>query len=117
MLLASTCLAQSTLITNKIYIENHGGYGLFINIGADKGDVITLDIKCDHTVNGQCLIEAPKLYSGEIFTSIKCPTCGSGHQLWKVKSPSTGDQFVTAQYLWVGVGVHYWIKIIATENL
>lgn len=116
-LFSTLCVAQATFNSATIKITNHGGWGLSVNVGSNKGDAIRLDVKCDHTIQGECFIATPKLASGQVFSSVPCPTCGDGHQQWLIYSPTTGDQFVTAQYGWIGADVHYWIKIIATEKL
>lgn len=113
LIISSLCFAQDTIITNFIHIANHGGWGLTVNIGADKSDKIELDVKCDHPVKGWCFLGIPKLEDGTLFTLVGPPEVG--HQKWFVLSPSRGDQFVTANYFWVGSDVHYELTIVATE--
>ena len=39
------------------------------------------------------------------------------HQKWRLTVPKLGDQIINANYCWVGVDVHYEIRIVATEKI
>ena len=114
LLLFSLCSLASTIVTQVAHIANYGGWGLIINVGANKGDVITLDVKCNRDEAGQCFIGTPKLQSGSSFVLVKNEF---RHQQWTIASPTTGDQVVNAAYYWVGTGVNYEITVVSTENL
>jgi hypothetical protein len=103
-----------TLVTQDATIINHGGYELSLNVGANKSDTITVDVTCDHVINGFCYVGAPRLQDGTKFVLVENE---SGHQKWSVTVPTTGDQFVLADYYWVGTDVHYTSHIVSTENL
>lgn len=108
--------ADVTLVSSVIQIANHGGWNLEVNIGANKGDHITLDVKCDHDIQGQCLVGPPALADSTLF-SLDVKHSGFEHQRWMVNSPNTGDQIISAAYWWIGTDVHYEIRIVASEAL
>lgn len=112
LFLATLVSAQSSLVTNDIVIKNHGGWGMAVSLGADKGDTITLDVRCDHDVNGECLLPTPKLLDGTVFTRILDEP---DHQRYSLTVTVIGNQIVTAQYYWVGDDVHYHIHITSVE--
>jgi hypothetical protein len=108
--------ARGTLVSTVIEIANHGGWSLEVNVGANKGDHITLDVKCDHDIQGNCLVGQPALADGTLF-SLDVKHSGFEHQRWMVDSPNTGDQFINASYWWIGTDVHYEVRIVAIEAL
>ena len=55
---------------------------------------------------------APRLKDGTPFV-LKMDK--SNHQQWELASPTTGDQFVNADYWRAGMSVHYEISIVSTE--
>jgi hypothetical protein len=112
--LASQHDAQGTFVSSVIEIANHGGWGLIANIGADKGDKITLDVRCDHDKSGWCLTGAPTLQDGTKFELVSNTI---RHQKWQLIVPKLGDQIINANYWWVGIDVHYEIRIVAIEKL
>jgi hypothetical protein len=147
LLILITSLYAQTAYT-VLHSTNHGGFGLSTNVGANAGDKIVMDVKCDHNVDGQCFDGIPVLqrcagnfpliddsfylssreqivpYNPEFIgmcdqsTPFELITGKSGfqHQVWRVVTPTTGDQFVLAQYFWVGTGVLYKILIVAAEK-
>jgi len=102
--------AQGTVVSSVIEIANHGGWGLIANVGADKGDKITLDVRCDHDKGGWCLTGAPTLQDGTKFELV---SNSFQRQRWQLIVPKLGDQIINANYWWVGIGVHYEIRIVA----
>lgn len=103
-------LTSSALVTNEIHIQNHGGWSLLANVGADPGDLITIDVACDHDVNGYCFVSPPSLKDGENFELIEN---NPRHQFYRLQVSNLGDQIITASYWWVGFDVHYTIEIVA----
>ena len=85
-----------------------------VNIGANRGDKITFDVRCDHDIQGQCLVNVPKLSDGSGFMPVKNEF---RHQQYELTVPAQGNQIVTAEYWWVGASVHYYIRIVAVENI
>lgn len=114
LLVLTTFVSAITVVSNTIGIANHGGFGLTVNVGVDQGDTILFDVTCDHDIVGQCLVSAPKLASGPVFKQLKNDF---RHQKYQLTVPAQGNQFVTAQYWWVGTNVHYYIQISAIEKI
>lgn len=111
LLLGSLAFGQKTLISNDIHIHNHGGWGLQVNVGADKGDKIDIIVRCNYEENGECFVRAPEL-DGTPFDLV------ADHfkwQHWALTVDSTGDHFISAEYWWLGVDVLYDVHIVAVE--
>jgi hypothetical protein len=111
--LSAPAMAQATFTT---FIEtiNHGGWSLDYNLGANRGDEITLEVTCKRAVRRLCLIDYPRL-NGVNFELLKPPR--AHHQRFRATSPTTGDQFIHADYLGIGPDWLYHIVIIAAEPL
>ena len=112
--LAATCQAQGTFVSARIRMQNHGGWGLQVNVGSNKGDKIAIDVRCDHDYQGQCFIDVPKFASGTMFSRTLNVF---RHQTWEAIVPSTGDQTIEANYWWIGADVNYDVRILAIEPL
>ena len=126
LILGFISVGSAQIITTDISEMNHGGWGSVINVGADKGDILTLDITCDHTDpsnKGMCFYGTPIVQTCSSFPNVKCNTpikfglvsSTFGHQLYRASAPATGDQFIETQYWWVGTQVHYYLHITNLE--
>jgi hypothetical protein len=144
VLMTATTFAQTRILTADITEMNHGGWGTVVNVGANVGDVITIDVTCDHSDplgRGVCLFSTPVVQScngfegnpphpmvpDQLVQSHEPPSSCQApvafvlsysvfrHQTYTASSPSTGDQFVETQYWWIGTGVHYWLHVTNWE--
>jgi hypothetical protein len=113
LILLGTCSAGATFST-RIDIWNHGGRNLQEQVGANKGDWITLEVRCNRTLKGTCFPIEPYLSD---FRPMVRTFWKRGHQKYAIESNFTGEQVINAAYLGLGPEVHYEIHILASEPL
>lgn len=130
-LLIGSCFAQHGITySTKITTHSHGGFPLLEHFGANRGDIVNLDAICDGWLDSDFFFGPPQLtgdplaFARTITEEITCPTDAGWfqngakcwHEHWIAKSPSTGDQYVYAQYLFLGTDAHYRVRIVSSEN-
>lgn len=130
LLLAGSCFAEHGIAYgSKITTHSHGGWPLCEWFGANKGDVIQLDAISDAWLDSNMFFGAPQLTGDDtLFTQtengqISCPKqqgwfkpgAKCWHEHWEALSPTTGDQYIWAQYLLFGTDAHYTIRLLSSE--
>lgn len=127
--IAMAAFAQQETFTTKLGTHSHGGFPMQEFFGANKTDAVLMNVYCDAWLDSEFFFGPPRLTGDNTaFTKtaselVSCPKnhdFASGancwYQQWVGNVSRTGDNYVWAQYLFLGTLVHYEIHVTASET-
>lgn len=122
---ASLACAQG--VTEQAEFVTHGGYAFVMNIGANQGDTITVEVDCELQHNErECFQDLPRLqpaYQDGFLCLLACANFTPfektldlpRHQVYVLNAYEKGDNFVIAPYSEMGWDTLFHIRVKALE--